>query len=130
VNKLLRNTRWALIWGGLICILSAIPGNVFPVLPGYFDLLRPDKLIHLGEFTVFFILLYRGFSKPGTPRWIAGNIGTTSFLLVILLGAFTELMQMYLIPKRFGSPADFIADLAGALLGWGAIWLTKRFTAT
>lgn len=124
--QFLRNTRWAILWGILIFVLTGIPGSVLPEYPEYLDLLRPDKLAHIAVFAVFFILLAISFRKEGTPPRIHRYASPAAFLICLTVALSTELIQEFIIPLRVASVWDFIANLAGSLAGWGIVIILKR----
>jgi len=115
--QFLRNTRWAILWGALIFILTGIPGGMLPRLPSYLDLFQPDKLVHLFVFGVFFILLVLSFRKPGTPLFVTRHPMLVAFLFAFFIAATTELLQEFVVPMRTASFWDFIANIVGSLLG-------------
>jgi VanZ family protein len=123
LRTFLKYNLLAILWGLLIVVLTLLPGNAFPRLPVFMDLLHPDKLIHLFIFTVYVILQTRGFvMQPGSP-FLRRNAALLSIMIGITLGAGTELMQDYFVPMRNGSIYDFIANVVGCLLGCG---ITKK----
>jgi VanZ family protein len=129
MKKFLQNSRWAVVWGLFIIILHLLPGKVFPRIPTFFDLLAPDKLVHVGMFGVFVFLMLHAFNH-GTTHGISRKYPViTAFVIALSLGVILELVQNYLIPNRFGSIYDEIADLVGCLLGWGLWMLWKKLTA-
>jgi VanZ family protein len=117
LTTFLKNNYPGIFWGALIVLLTALPGSVFPALPGYMDLFQPDKLVHLFIFFVFVFLLVRGFRKEGTPPLIRRNGVTIGLTLAFTIGGVTEIMQGLIIPMRYASPYDFLANVAGSLLG-------------
>ncbi|MBN1199389.1 MAG: VanZ family protein [Bacteroidales bacterium] len=123
----LRNTRWAILWGVFIFVLTGLPGSVLPKLPSYFDLFQPDKLAHLVVFAVFFFLSARSFYLPGTPSCIAKYPVLYAFLVCLFVAGATELMQEFIVPMRTGSVWDFIANMVGCFAGWGvSVWIRRR----
>jgi VanZ family protein len=127
VKKFLQNTRWAVLWGLFLFVLHVLPGSVFPKLPTYLDLLRPDKLVHLAMFGIFAFLMIRGFQKEGNPGILLKHPVLAAIIFALLFGAAMELVQNYLIPNRTGDVYDLIADLAGSLAGWGLWSLYQKF---
>lgn len=121
----LRNTRWAILWGILIFVLTGLPGSVLPKLPSYFDLFQPDKLVHIVVFAVMSLLLFFSFRKPGTPVYVQRHPFLIAFLVSLFIAGTTELLQEFLIPMRTGSIWDFIANMAGCLAGWGIVKIAK-----
>lgn len=114
----LRNTRWAILWGVIIFVLTGIPGTILPNLPSYLDLFQPDKLAHLFFFAVFCYLLLRSFLAPGTPSHVARNPALFAFLICLFVAGFTELLQEFVVPMRTASVWDFIANMVGCFAGW------------
>jgi len=123
LRKFLRYNRLAILWGLLIVLLLSLPGKIFPKVPDFFDLFRPDKIIHLVLFGVYIVLQVRGFRKQDSFPEIRKHAVLISLMIGFLLGAFTELLQRYWIPMRIGSMYDLAADMAGCLLGW---WTVKK----
>ena len=107
-------------------MLMVVPGKTFPKLPGFIDLFKPDKLIHLFIFGVYVLLHIRGFLKQDTFPKIRKHAVPFTLILGIMLGAGTELLQRYYIPFRRGSIYDFIADIVGCLLGWGVFVMLEQ----
>jgi VanZ family protein len=126
MKQLLKNNRWGLLWGVCILALTGIPGSFFPQIPRFFDLFRPDKLVHLFMFMVFVFLLADGMRREGNPLYLMKHPVLIAMVLGVALGGLTELMQGYLIPMRIGSPWDFIANTAGCLVGWALFRLYRR----
>lgn len=109
------------MWGLFLVILHLLPGSVFPVIPSIFDLLTPDKVVHVGMFAVLVFLLIQGFRKDGNPVLVRKSPVLAAIISALLFGGVMEFTQNYLIPNRFGSVYDEIANLAGCLVGWG-VW--------
>jgi len=126
----LRNTRWAILWGVFIFILTGLPGTVLPKLPSYLDLFQPDKLAHLIVFAVFYFLLIRSFRTPGTPSGVTRNPVLFAFLICGFVAASTELLQAFVIPMRTASIWDFVANMIGCFVGWGVgrMWDVRHRT--
>ena len=120
-GKLLRNSRWAVLWGLFLVLLHLIPGRMLPHLPTYLDLLQPDKLVHVGMFAIFTWMMIAAFTKEGNPLFFTRRPVLAAFLIALLFGTLMELIQNYLIPNRFGDVYDLIADMAGGFAGWG-LW--------
>ncbi len=114
-----RQLLWAGLYAALIVALSSIPGKSFPDVRW----LSYDKLIHLGEYAIFSILVCRAaasFRLEG--RFLLG----IAIILAGLFGALDELYQL-LIPGRDSSFADWLADQVGAVLGAVSyIWWNRR----
>jgi VanZ family protein len=127
VKKFLQNTRWAVLWGLFLFVLHILPGSVFPKLPTYLDLLKPDKIVHVVMFGIFTFLMIVGFRKDGNPMLLLKNPVAMAILSALLFGIAMELVQNYFIPNRIGDVYDWIADLVGSLAGWGLWSLYQKF---
>ncbi len=126
MKKFLHNPLWAVVWGLFIIILHILPGSVFPKIPTLFDLLEPDKIVHIGMFSVLVFLLLPVFNNEGIPALLRKYPVLFAFIIALSLGAILELTQNYFILNRTGSVYDWIADLAGCFVGWGAWYLFGR----
>ncbi|MBL7987716.1 MAG: VanZ family protein [Chlorobi bacterium] len=105
----------------VIYYISSLPSPPTPDLG--FDL--GDKLIHAGAFGLmglFAIRAARWFGEGKTlVEWIVlGVIFCTAY------GALDELHQSY-VPGRDADVMDWVADVAGAILAGGAVWLAVRY---
>ncbi len=100
-------------------MLSEIRG--VPLLPG---LSANDKVVHVVLYSVMGLLLGWGWIKSGRRH---------SHLLVLAFGiayaAVDEFHQMF-VPYRIPSVADWLADLLGLVLGYGAVLLAALPFAT
>jgi VanZ family protein len=101
------------LWFGTLWWLSSRVNHVPPGLDFRFS----DKLLHFGYFfggaLLFSAFLFR--FNPSTPR--LGRVLALTMLVVGLTGALDEFHQSH-VPGRSGNdPADFAADLLGALCG-------------
>lgn len=117
------------MWGLFLVLLHTLPGKVFPHIPTIFDLLAPDKFVHVVMFGVFLILMIAGFGNEGNPEFFAKHPVAAAFLCTFLFGVAMELIQHYLITNRFGSVYDLVANTVGCLAGWGLWGLSKKITA-
>lgn len=109
---------WAILYAMLIIGLSSVPGRSFPDI----KYLSQDKLIHIGEYLIFGILVGQVIAFRVTAR-------SRIFLFTLLLaGAFGALDEVYqiLIPGRDNSYADWIADLLGVIAG-SSLFLLWRY---
>ena len=86
---------------------TSLPQDAVPVQTS-----NIDKLLHFTIYTVFSFLLTRQISEDTTP-WRAA-VG--SILIVAAFAAADEWHQRF-IPGRFPEFADWLADVAGAVVG-------------
>ncbi len=118
----MKNYLASILWAIMIFIIIAIPGNYIPRAHGFWELLSPDKIVHLAMFTPLAFLLARDQNRK------SGNIKTAlwvSLIFGIIYAILTELLQFFVIPGRNGNIYDAIADIIGVLLG---IFLFYRIT--
>ncbi len=109
---------WAILYALLIIGLSSIPGRSFPDV----KLLSQDKLIHIGEYLIFGILVSQAIVLRVTAH---GRVFLFTLLLASTFGALDEVYQT-LIPGRDNSYADWIADLLGVIAG-SSLFLLWRY---
>ena len=76
-----------------------------------------DKINHAGAFAALFLCFYRGYGK--------GALFTCFFLLGY--GLFIECVQ-YLLPDRYFSLLDVLADSLGIALGFLFVRVTRRIS--
>jgi VanZ family protein len=102
LSYFLKNHLPWILWGVLIMVLVSIPGNDLPELSESFDLLQPDKLVHVFLFLVFVFLLQRGYTV----------------LTGIILSGGTEIFQYFCISGRNSTLKDFLFNSLGCVIGW------------
>jgi glycopeptide antibiotics resistance protein len=102
----------------MIIVLVSIPGDDLPELSESFDLLQPDKLVHVFLFLVFVFLLQRGFDPPYTNRYARENLYFYTVLTGIILSGGTEIFQFFCISGRNATLKDFLFNSLGCVIGW------------
>lgn len=110
--------RWipSALWAAFILVLTSIP------LPETVATTAPagtDKVVHFGLYAVLGLLLTSALGRYDPPWRGAATIVAA----VALFAAMDELHQI-LVPGRFASVVDWLADVAGA--GAGAAAATLR----
>lgn len=111
----------ALGWAALIFYLSHQPGlDIKPLFT------HQDKLLHLFAYGVLGFLAM-GSCRAGSCRHRATHYWL-AVLLVGLYGVLDEFHQ-YFIPGRQSDVYDVLADVTGALLGAGLMFILLRRTA-
>ncbi|MFA6471552.1 MAG: VanZ family protein [Candidatus Latescibacterota bacterium] len=97
----------AILYAIVIYIMSSFPGYTIPTIP--FD--YGDKVVHMLEFGLFGIFLYRAFRFP-KPSFKPLR---QTIAFGILYAASDEIHQLF-VPKRFCDFYDFAADCIGLIL--------------
>ena len=69
-----------------------------------------------GAFSFFIVFGYRK-EYCERDKYYRRNIRLIAFLISVLYGALTELLQIYIFIGRYGSIYDFSADVIGCVLG-------------
>jgi VanZ family protein len=105
------------LWTLLIALLTLLPGDYIPRTINFPDWLSADKILHLLLFGVYLFLLPEGFRKQVWFAKLRRKPVITSLVIGIVFAFFIEVMQMHVIPGRNGNIYDFLADIAGSLLG-------------
>jgi len=106
-----------ILWLCVILVLTLAPGNYFPKVGNFWNLFSPDKLIHLSIFSVLAYLLLWGSYKQ--YKAVASRYTlVVPFVVAILTGIVTELLQAYLPIGREASIYDSIANFAGCFAGY------------
>lgn len=98
----------------LILTLSSIPGHSFPES----KLLTHDKIIHLIEYFILGGLIISVVPKTKTMMFSA-------IVFIMIFGAMDEMWQS-MIPGRFPSGFDWIADTIGGILGMFTMKFFRR----
>lgn len=110
----------AALWAVVLFLLSSIPGSAIEGIS------VSDLFIHTCVYSVLGAALVYG-------RW-KGSVGWSHGLLIaagVLYGASDEWHQSF-VPGRYPAVSDWIADAAGIVIGYMALywWLATRRTAT
>lgn len=84
-----------------------------------------DKVLHLIEFLLLVLFLYRAFNNGLTNKLNKRDI-YLSVLIALIYGAMDEVHQMF-IYNRVASIYDYIADCAGILIGYCMIIIYSYF---
>ena len=97
-------------------VLTGLPGSVFPHVKPVMGL---DKVVHFLMYATFAFLCLWGYRQQFISNGIAYQRKALLLAVVISIayGGITELMQEYLVPSRTGDWIDFLADIAGTLVG-------------
>ena len=104
----------AIIWSVVILLLTGLPGNSFPKVSQWMDVLQPDKLVHIGMFFPFVLfwqayIFYKNIAVVKSIM-IVGGFG-------IIYAILTEVLQHYVFIGRNANYPDAIADIIGVILG-------------
>ena len=88
-------------------------------MPKVKPVLGVDKVVHLLMYAAFAFLTLWGYRKPFMENGKAyqSKAFWITLAISVVFGALTEVMQETLVPGRVGSVYDWIADVAGSILG-------------
>ena len=116
LEKLTRNIYPGLLCGIIILILTGLPGSCFPHVKPAIGL---DKVAHIIMFAGFGFLSIWGYRAQFEQKERKEKYKSLilTFLISIIFGALTEIMQETICYQRTGSVYDFIADVIGSLFG-------------
>lgn len=117
----------------LILVVCLLPGSTFPSTG--VEWVSLDKVIHLIMYVPLAWTLAYGFRLQSRyAKWQEKALLYT-FILASVYGALVELLQFALTPDRAAELWDFVADVAGVVLGlltyrigerlilfWNRIW--------
>lgn len=118
----------AIVWGLFICIATLLPGDNVPDFQWKF-IVQADKWAHFFLFLIFAFLLCGGWHLKN--KWTLTAAVLYAFSCALFLGVFTELLQQFVVPNRFGDWKDLLADACGAFTGvliyaMMILWLRKK----
>jgi hypothetical protein len=125
-----------LAWAVFTAVALAAPGDALPQwsdevwLGPWLDPVL-DKVLHFILFAVLAALAARSFralDPAGRARTLARRPLLAAVLASTAYGALSELAQHW-STTRTAEPADFAADVAGALCAAGLVSLTRRMRA-
>ncbi len=111
MRKFLKSFSPAILWGGTIFVLSAVPGDKLYMPPIW----NADKFAHIGVYFVFAATLIAGFfyysNCKRLNRWVI-----LSTAIAIAFGGILEILQQHVFIGRYGDILDFTANSTGAVL--------------
>jgi len=113
----------AILWLGVILILSAYPGNQLPPEPFW----QFDKLVHSLIYFILVILLFYGFKSSPLPKNKKLKFNLLLVLFAIFYGGLMEILQHYIFINRSGNFLDFFANDFGVFLGWLVYPLISKY---
>lgn len=110
--------RWMppVAWAVCILIATSIPGAHIPRvnIPDF------DKMVHFGFYGVFALLMFRALESPSVMRRVI-----TVLIGIAIFAALDEFHQRF-IPGRYMDLEDWMADMAGAMVGLVLAAATRR----
>ena len=98
-------------YAALIFFFSSLP-NPTRDLPSVFGDFN-DKLVHVVEYGIFGILLYRALRWGAGPRW-ASHAWWIAIIGAMAYGVTDEIHQSF-VPPREADALDVVADTVGAM---------------
>jgi VanZ family protein len=101
----------------IISVLFCLPGSAFPKTNWLSDIYF-DKWVHIGFFALL-IILWNWAANSTDRKWTLAIL-----IAAIAYGLLVEFVQDNFIPNRGFDIGDWIADIAGSLLGW---WVWSRY---
>lgn len=104
------------VWALAILVLYSIPGFDLTYEEPW-DLLRLDKIAHMGMFAMMFFVLMVAFRKQGEFRRLKFHARKFSLVITILYGAVLEFYQGAFFVERTSDLIDFFANTIGAFMG-------------
>jgi VanZ family protein len=115
---------WApVVWALIILLLTGAPGTYFPRVETFWEWLSPDKLVHVIIFGIQTLLILLAFKKQYIISRQRLIYYTFVFVITTLFALLTEILQTYLFIGRDGNIYDFIANVAGVIIGFMAYFL-------
>ncbi len=106
-----------ILWTLVIALLTLMPGNYVPRVITFLDWLSADKVLHFLLFGIYLYLLTEGFHRQTGSSLLSRYAVIWGLVIGIIFAFLIEVMQRHVIPGRNGNIYDFLADLAGSLLG-------------
>ena len=103
-------------WAACILIATLIPGAHIPRV----NVPEFDKMVHFVFYAVFAWLMFRALESPSAGRRVI-----TVLLAIAVFAALDEFHQRF-IPGRYMDEADWMADMAGAMIGLVVAAATRR----
>lgn len=113
----LKYNFWAFLWGLVVFITCAIPGDqlVAPPFPHF------DKYFHFFMYGLLQVLLSRGFYRQTTSAPLKSRAIYYAGIICFVYGVIIEILQGLVFSQRSFDVADIAANSAGIIAG-SFIW--------
>jgi hypothetical protein len=106
-----------LCWAAIVIGMHGIPGYMIRYQEPW-DLLKLDKLAHMGLFGMQFLLTAIALRKQPAYSLPSKKNQLIALVFSLSLGAVLESLQGQLFIDRSTDPIDFVADCIGVMLAW------------
>jgi VanZ family protein len=117
---------FAFLWAMLILFLSLMPGKEIPEVE-WWNIIAVDKAIHVFFYMILVVLLFIGFYKQYTFRYLRTNCIKIVLLVGIVYGVIIEFIQSQIVYSgRFFEIGDVAANVSGCFIGWGIFFLVYK----
>lgn len=107
----------AVLWAVLIFLLCSIPGKDIPGA-GWMEVISLDKWVHFGIFAILMIFILHAIRRQYSAESWRFDGRWVWLIAVVIYGGLTELYQHWMLADRTADVYDFIANTAGAIIGW------------
>lgn len=104
----------ALLWAAFVLLLMSLPGKDLPDFD-FWSIDIEDKLGHVAVFGLLAVLMVWGLEHRYAE--LSKKSLRIVFLIGVIYGASTEVLQGVAFPSRYASVLDFVADTVGVGLG-------------
>ena len=121
VPRFVRTKLPALVWAGVIFILSSVPSGSIPKL----FILSYDKLIHATIFFILGLFVYQALEPTTRSPLFDWKRAVMALVIVVLYGGLDEFHQHF-IPGRTPDINDAMADAFGGLISVVASYFLAR----
>jgi len=113
----------AIIWALVVLILTGFPGSYIPRVSGFWEWLSPDKIVHVLIFATLGFLIFYGLREQYLKSKRRYLYILAVLFITFMYGMITEVLQRHVFIGRDGNVFDFLADVAGGLIGFLAFIL-------
>ncbi|MCH2198312.1 MAG: VanZ family protein [Flavobacteriales bacterium] len=107
---------WSILWAMVIASVYFLPGKDLPIV-SFWDLLQFDKVGHFLVFFVFTLILKTGLKRQVRFATIQQRSTLSALAFAIPYGGILEYLQGAVSPDRNSDLMDFVANVAGCLVG-------------
>jgi VanZ family protein len=104
------------IWGVIIIFLSLTPSNEMPEM-NIWAFLSFDKVAHLFFYALLALQLIIAFKKQNSNYTLKYRAVLCAFIISLICGFSTEIMQYYMFAGRSADYLDMIANFIGVSMG-------------
>ncbi len=119
-------------WRSLVvtAALLVLSFGQFAPIEGIPEFRFTDKLIHVFLYLIYALVLINDYRNDTQLHHRKSSFVVICVGIPLLVGGLTEMLQSWLFAPREGDVLDFVSNVVGVMLAWGAHALFRKSKKT